>query len=310
MTWRSVVISKPAALKLENKALTVVQNGNKARLMLEDVSVIVLDHPQISLSGPLLSGCADAQVVVICVDAAHLPNGLLLPFLPHSRALKVMKAQLALKQPTRKRLWQRIIRGKILNQAVVLAQSGQHAASALLQQMAADTRSGDPENHEAKAAQAYFRALFHSGFHRGQSRFYNASLNYGYAVIRAALARTLVTYGFLPAFGLFHHNEQNAFNLADDLIEPYRPLLDAWLLAHYPEEPCRDLLPSDKATLVALLHQDVSVECHVQTEKCTLLASIDANVASLASIVVQGKAVSTLVLPMKLSTAVVCDDAS
>lgn len=309
MTWRSVVISKPAALRLENKALTILQNGNKARLMLEDVSVLVLDHPQISISGPLLSACATAQVVVICVDAAHLPNGLLLPFSPHSRALKVMTAQLALNQPNRKRLWQRIIRGKITNQAAVLAQAGQHSAAALLRQLAADTRSGDPDNHEAQAAQVYFRGLFHAGFHRSQSRFYNAALNYGYAVMRAALARTLVAYGFLPAFGLFHHNEQNAFNLADDLIEPYRPLLDAWLLGHYPEEPNRELQPSDKANLVALLHQDVAVEGHAQAEKCTLLAAIDATVASLSSILMLGKAVTTLVLPTTLSAAAaVADD--
>lgn len=308
MTWRSVIISKPAALLLENKALKVVQGNDKARLMLEDVSVIVLDHPQISISGPLLSACAEAQVVVICVNAAHLPNGVLLPFLPHSRALKVMTAQLALNQPTRKRLWQRIIRGKIGNQATVLTQAGQVGAAALLRQLAADTRSGDSDNHEAQAAHAYFRGLFQTGFHRAQSRFYNAALNYGYAVMRAALARTLVSYGFLPAFGLFHHNEQNAFNLADDLIEPYRPLLDAWLLAHYREEPNRDLQPNDKATLVALLHQDVTVEGHAQAGKCTLLAAIDAMVASLSSIVMLNKGVNALVLPLALSAMISADD--
>lgn len=308
MSWRSVVISNPAALTLENRALTVQQDGNKARLMLEDLSVIVLDNPQISVSGPLLSACAEAQVVVIVVDGAHLPNGVLLPFLPHSRALKVMSAQLTIKQPLRKSLWQRIIRAKIGNQASVLTGVGQDVAAALLRQLAAETHSGDVDNHEAKAAQVYFRSLFNADFHRDQSRFYNAALNYGYAVIRAALARTLLAHGFLPAFGLFHHNEQNAFNLADDLIEPYRPLLDSWLLAHYPDEPNRDLEPRDKATLIALLHQDVVVDGHIQAGKCTLLATIDATVSSLSSIVLLGKAITTLVLPVTLSAVVVTAD--
>jgi CRISPR-associated protein Cas1 len=124
--WRSVVITSPTALALQDRALTIRQGDRDARVMLEDISVLVLDHMQITLTAPLLAACADAQIAVLTVGATHLPNGVLLPYLPHSRALKVMMAQLAVSQPGRKRLWQRIVRFKILNQATVLASIGRH----------------------------------------------------------------------------------------------------------------------------------------------------------------------------------------
>ena len=311
MGWRSVVIANPAALTLEDRALAIAQGENTARVMLEDISVLVLDHPQISLTAPLLSACAEAQIAVLTVNASHLPNGVLLPYLPHSRALKVMSAQLAQSLPDKKRLWQRIVQFKIRNQAAVLTRAAQADDARRLQQIARDVRSGDPDNCEAQAAQIYFRGIFNPQFHRGQSRFHNAALNYGYAVVRAAIARTLTGYGFLPAFGLFHRSEQNAFNLADDLIEPYRPLVDAGVLAHYPEEPDRDLEPADKARLVALLHDDVTLSSHsAEDGNCTLLAAIEATVSGLSSIVLQDAPHERLALPrLAIATAAADDDA-
>lgn len=298
MSWRSVVIANPAALTLEDRALTIAQGGNTARVMLEDINVLVLDHPQISLTAPLLSACAEAQIAVLTVNDSHLPNGVLLPHLPHSRALKVMTAQLALSQPARKRLWQRIVQFKIRNQSALLARVDKGDDARRLQQLARDVRSGDPDNYEAQAAQVYFRSLINPQFNRTQIRFYNAALNYGYAVVRASIARTLTSYGFLPAFGLFHHSEQNAFNLADDLIEPYRPLVDATVLTHYPEEPDRDLAPTDKARLVALLHEDVTLSSHsAEDGRCTLLAAIETTISGLSGIVLQDAPHERLALP-------------
>lgn len=309
MGWRSVVIANPAALTLEDRALSITQNGNTARVMLEDISVLVLDHPQISLTAPLLSACAGAQIAVVTVDGSHLPNGVLLPYLPHSRALKVMTAQLALTQPARKRLWQRIVKFKIRNQAALLSRTDQNDDARRLHQLADDVRSGDPDNCEAQAAQIYFRGIFNPHFHRGQSRFHNAALNYGYAVVRAAIARTLTGYGFLPAFGLFHHSEQNAFNLADDLIEPYRPLVDAAVLAHYPEEPDRDLQPADKGRLVALLHEDVTLSSHsAEDGRCTMLAAIETTVSGLSGIVLQDAPHERLALPLLETDTLSPDD--
>ena len=282
MTWRSVVIANPARLKLKHQALHVEQDSGSVTVPLEDIAVLVLDHSQITLTAQLLSACAGQQIAVITVDSSHTPNGVLLSYLPHSRALKVMRAQLALGLPARKRLWQSITQRKILNQAYLLTKQGHADASKHLQAMAAAVRSGDPDNFEAHAAQVYFCALFGEKFIRAQNRFYNAALNYGYSILRSALARSLVSYGFLPAFGLHHRSEQNAFNLADDLIEAYRPVVDAHVLAHYPYEPERELEPTDKSTLVSLLHLDAPrLDETGHAGSSTLLALIDATVVSL-----------------------------
>lgn len=279
MGWRSVVISNPAQLDFHLRALRVRQDGNTAHVPLEDISILLIEHPQVTLTSALLSALADAQVAVLTIGADHHPNGVLLPYLPHSRALKVMRAQLDTSQPAQKRLWQTIVQQKIRNQAAVLARHANAGRDirALLA-MADDVRSGDTDNLEGLAAQRYFRALWGDDFTRNQPRFVNAALNYGYAVVRAAIARSLVAYGFLPAFGIHHRSEQNAFNLADDLIEPYRPLVDAHVLKSWPLEPERELSPKDKQHLIGLLHRDITTT----TARQTLLAAVDSSVVSLS----------------------------
>lgn len=279
MGWRSVVIGNPAQLDFHQRALRVRQDGNTAHVPLEDISIVLIEHPQVTLTSALLSALADAQIAVLTIGADHHPNGVLLPFLPHSRALKVMRAQLGTSHPTQKRLWQTIVQQKIRNQAAVLAQhaNADRDTRALLA-MAEEVRSGDTDNLEGQAAQRYFRALWGDDFTRNQPRFVNAALNYGYAVVRAAIARSLVAYGFLPAFGIHHRSEQNAFNLADDLIEPYRPLVDAHVLNGWSLEPERELAPKDKQHLIALLHRDITTT----TARQTLLAAIDSTVVSLS----------------------------
>ncbi len=283
MAWRSVVITRPARLKLAQKALAVEQDDGDVRIPLEDISILVIDQPQVSLTAQLLSACAAQQIAVITVDETHTPNGVLLPHLPHSRALKVMRAQLEMSQPLKKQLWRGIVRRKLLNQADVLHEQGHEAASRRLRQLASEVRSGDAGHAESQGAQVYFRHLFGVGFSRAQERFHNAALNYGYSVIRSLLARNLVAYGFLTAFGLHHHSEQNAFNLADDLIEPFRPILDAHVLAHdQPDMEERELTREDKAYLVGILHEDVITHDNDGTTgKSTLLAAAEATVISL-----------------------------
>jgi CRISPR-associated protein Cas1 len=298
MGWRSVVIANPASLTVHDKALSITQGDNTARVMLEDISVLVLEHAQINLTASLLSACAEAGVAVLTVNASHLPNGALIPYLPHSRGLKVMTAQLELPLPLKKRLWQRIVRQKINNQAALLIRAGKNDDSKRLLQLAGNVRSGDPDNNEAKAAQLYFRALYGPQFHRNQERFFNSAMNYGYAVVRAAIARTLTVYGFLPAFGLFHHSEQNPFNLADDIIEPYRPIVDSEIISHFPEEPHDDLEPPDKVKLVSILHGEVVLSSHLSSEgRCTLLAAVEATVSGLSSITLQNVPIEHLALP-------------
>ncbi|WP_298219787.1 type II CRISPR-associated endonuclease Cas1 [Halothiobacillus sp.] len=284
MAWRSVVITQPSRLRLEQNGLVVEQDEGKLRIPLEDISVLVIDQPQVSLSAKLLSACASGQIAVITVDDKHLPNGVLLPHLPHSRALKIMRAQLDMSLPRRKQLWRGIVQRKLLNQAEVLAWQGHVTASCHLQRLAKSVRSGDAGHAESHGAQVYFRHLFGAGFSRAQERFHNAAFNYGYSVIRSTLARNLVAYGFLTAFGLHHSSEQNAFNLADDLIEPFRPILDAHVLTYAkPDTSERELTREDKAHIVSVLHQDVLVHLSdASTGKSTLLAAAESVVISLS----------------------------
>jgi len=260
MAWRSVMITQPARLKLEQRALVVEQTEGTVRVPLEDISVLIIDQPQVLLSASLLSACASAQIAVITVGEDHHPNGVLLPHQPHSRALKVIRAQLALTLPRKKRLWQAIVQRKLCNQADLLGQLGHTRAALTLNHLAQRVRSGDAGNAEAHGAQVYFKAVFGHGFSRAQTRWHNAALNYGYSVVRSALARNLVAYGFITAIGLHHSSEQNAFNLADDLIEPFRPLIDAHalaLIAAQGAEPSPELSRTDKAHMVQILHEDI-----------------------------------------------------
>lgn len=281
MSWRSVVISSPSYLKLKDRALTVERTGEVIKIPLEDISVILLDGRQITLTAPLLSACADFKITVLTIGEDHHPNGVFVPFLPHSRAVQILRLQIAQSLPRKKKLWQTIVKQKIHNQAACLTLHGCDEVARKLMSLAESVNSGDTTNQEAIAAQLYFVALFGSGFTRSQEGRINAMLNYGYAVIRAALARELVCYGFLPALGLHHASERNSFNLADDLIEPFRPLVDAHCLSLLVggEE---SLSQRDKAALVGFLHKDITtVETTGQITERSVLAAGSALVISL-----------------------------
>ena len=276
MTWRSLMISRPAALRREKFALLIEQEQD-ARVPFEDIAIIVLNHREITLTHSVLSACAEYGIGLFSTGPTHHPNGVFLPFLPHSRATRMLRLQLALGRPAAKRAWQTIIQAKIQNQANCLKLANK-PGSDKLESMARRVRSGDPDNLESQASAVYFRALYGNDFHRGQPRWINAALDYGYAVLRAAIARGLVAHGFLPALGLFHASEQNAFNLADDLIEPYRPLADLHVSKHSLGHGVDDLLPTDKVPLVSLLNVDMA------TPRGTMsaLTSIEQAVESLA----------------------------
>ena len=296
MTWRSVMISRPAVLKRDQFALRIEQERD-ARVPFEDIAVIVLDHPGITLTHPVLAACGEYGIALFSTGPTHHPNGVFLPFLPHSRGTRMLRRQLALPRPAAKRAWQTIIQRKIVNQAACLELAG-CAGAAPLDAFARRVRSGDPDNLESQAASVYFRALFGDGFHRRQPRWLNAALDFGYAVFRAAIARGLVAHGFLPAFGLFHASEQNAFNLADDLIEPYRPLVDLHVAQHTVGHQYDDLLPADKAALVSLLNVDLAMPRGTMSA----LSSIEHAVESLAR-VMEGSPTDALELPQLVGLA-------
>lgn len=275
MGWRSVMISRPAKLRREHFSL-VIEQEQTAFVPFEDIAVIVLNHREINLTHPVLSACAEYGIGLYATGHNHQPSGVFLPFLAHSRTTRLMRKQLDLAKPLAKQAWANIVRRKIENQAQCLHLCARKGVERL-NSYANRVRSGDVENLEGQAAAFYFVQLFGPGFVRADERWVNAALDYGYAVFRGAIARGLVAHGLHPPLGLFHASEQNAFNLADDLIEPFRPLVDLHVYKH-PASAEGELSPQDKASLVALLNVDVGMP----QGKMSALSAIEYAVESLA----------------------------
>lgn len=271
MVWRSVVVSQPAKLRRERYSL-VVEQTQAARVPFEDIAVIVLNHREITLTHPVLSACGEYGIGLFSTGDNHQPNGVFTPFLSHSRATRMLRLQLDIDRPRAKRAWAQIVKAKIANQAACLTLAGKAGADRL-QSYARRVRSGDTGRMEAQAAAYYFPQLFGRSFDRSQENWINSALDYGYAVLRGAIARGLVAHGLLPSVGLFHSSEQNAFNLADDLIEPFRPLVDLHVAEHLrpADDGSQELSSADKVALVALLNADV----RMPRGEMTVLAAIE-----------------------------------
>ena len=206
---------------------------------------------------------------------------------------RILRLQLDIDRPTAKRAWAEIVKVKIANQAACLRLAGKVDADRL-DSYARRVRSGDSENVEAQASAFYFPLLFGTGFNRAQEGWINAALDYGYAVLRGAIARGLVAHGLLPSIGLFHRSEQNAFNLADDLIEPFRPLVDLHVFKHRPSvaNEAAELAPADKVALVGLLNADM----RMPRGDMTVLAAVEQATEALVRLY-DGGAESVLELP-------------
>lgn len=289
VTWRSVVISRPAKLRREQFRLAIEQEQT-AFVPFEDIAVIVLNHREITLTHPVLSACGEYGISLFATGDTHHPSGVFLPFLSHSRATRWMRLQLDLPRPVAKQTWATIVRQKIANQAACLHLTVREGADRL-DSYARRVRSGDVGNLEGQADAFYFVQLFGKGFHRKQVRFANAALDYGYAVLRGTIARGLVAHGLMPSIGLFHASEQNAFNLADDVIEPFRPVVDLFVAKHM-SLAGDELNPQDKAVLVGLLNVDVGMP----RGKMSVLSAIEHSIESLARIY-DGGSESLLELP-------------
>jgi CRISPR-associated protein Cas1 len=251
-------------------------------LPLEDIAVIVLESPEITLTAALLSACMDDGVAVVTCNATHIPNGVMQPFLAHSRQSKVACVQMSWSDPLRKRLWQQIVQAKITNQARCLEHCRGEGAAQRLFALVKQVQSGDPNNIEAQAAREYWQRLFEKGFIRGSEDSVNAALNYGYAVIRAFVARSQVAYGLLPVFGIHHQSELNAFNLTDDVMEVFRPMADALVFQMQADKELSDdgrLSISNRQKLANL----GASQCLIEKQKHNLMNACDRMAAGLVS---------------------------
>ncbi len=265
MIARVVDVSHPSHIRLEKRHLLVEQGGVVAgRVPIEDLGFLLLDGHQITLSQEVLAACADNNVAVLITDGRHLPASMLLPFSGNALSGKIMRQQVEASMPVKKQCWQQTVAAKLKAQAHTLAavkndRPSKKTVSKLLE-LASEVKSGDPDNREAVGAAIYFTALFGEDFIRDRDcPGTNRLLNYGYAVLRAAVARALVGAGLHPAFGVNHHNQYDAFTLADDAMEPLRPIVDLAVLAAareaHPLQP--EFGPPIKRQLVSWIHEDV-----------------------------------------------------
>lgn len=226
MAWRVVAIENPARLSLRDNQLVIAQDV-EATLPIEDLDTLVLDSYGITTTANLLTALATKSTTTVICDEKHLPASVLLPYSQHSRQAKVSRQQLAMSQPLKKQLWQHVVEQKIVNQADVLRMVGLDDMS--IRKHASDVKSGDTSNRESIAARIYFDQLLDDATRR-KPIWHNAALNYGYAIVRSHIARHIAARGLIASQGIFHHNELNSFNLADDLIEPYRAAVDLYVL--------------------------------------------------------------------------------
>ena len=286
MAWRGLHISASARLSLERANLKVVQDDDTKLFPIEDISWIILDTKKISLTASLLSLCAEKGVVVIVSDDKHIPCGVLLPFNAHFRQLDVTQQQMSASTSLKQNLWQSIVRAKITNQAQVLRESQREGLVAkekaeILQSMTRVVKTGDKSNVEARAARFYWSALFDDFARNDSSDVRNAMLNYGYAILRSALARFLAVSGLLPFLGVHHRSLSNPFNLADDLIEVYRPWVDALALSLARERAFSkkkgELLLDDRRRLASVL----TLTADMEGQRLSLLNAMERSVDSL-----------------------------
>ena len=222
-----LVIKLPEVEKAENLTDDFKKSTEITR-PIEDIGVVVLDHKQITITSGVLEALLENNCAVITCDSHSLPVGLLLPLTGNSTQNERFRNQINASQPLRKQLWQQTIQSKIRNQAKVL-ELCTHTETGCMLAWANDVRSGDPDNLEARAAVYYWKGLFGqiNGFIRERDGVCpNNLLNYGYAILRAVVARSLVASGLLPTLGIHHHNRYNAYCLADDIMEPFRPYID------------------------------------------------------------------------------------
>lgn len=286
MIKRTVEISTDGCyVHQKHSQLVIEKNGEKfGSVPIEDLAVLIIDSNQITLSSGLITSLAESNIAVVFTDAKHLPVSLSLPLTSNTIQSKILAQQIAVSLPQKKRLWSNIVSAKISNQSKSLFKCGKDGTS--LREISKNIPSGDPKNLEAFAARIYWRKLFGDDFRRNRENpDANVLLNYGYAIVRASVARAIVGTGLHPSFGVHHKNQYNPFPLADDLVEPLRPFIDVkvfsivqkTLATDSDEELIFDLNRELKAKLLETLAED----CIFDGRKQPLLVATQLYAASI-----------------------------
>jgi CRISPR-associated protein Cas1 len=274
MIKNTLCFSNPAYLSLRDKQLVIkmpevekssvpdsFKKDSEITRPIEDLGVVILENRQITITSGAIEALLENNCAVITCDSKNMPVGLMLPLCGNSIQNERFRKQIDASLPLQKQLWQQTVANKINNQATVLEKHTREETKCM-RIWSTQVRSGDPDNLEARAAAYYWRCMFPNitGFTRGKDDGYpNNFLNYGYAILRAIIARSLVCNGLLPTLGIHHHNRYNAYCLADDIMEPYRPFVDEIVIGIVNEYPDKGLTNNVKRRLLSIPTIEVSI---------------------------------------------------
>lgn len=287
MITKTLYVGNPAKLHLRMSQLVLQRPEDpdtEHSTPLEDVGIVILDNPQIIITQALIAEMLAQNIALISCNPQHLPTGLMLNLQSHKLQSARFQSQIAASEPLKKQLWQQTVQAKIRNQAALLQTL--HKPFAPLLRWAEEVRSGDPDNKEARAAVYYWKHLFEENiaFSRSPDGLPpNNLLNYAYAIVRAMVARSLVGSGLLPTLGIFHRNQYNAYCLADDIMEPYRPFADALVIRLLKQQP--DLIESLEQLTPPLKRELLDIATHdvwLKKQRSPMMVAIQHTTASLA----------------------------
>lgn len=261
MLKRALVFSSPMILSLKNQQLVVAYKDSpdeKRTIPIEDVGVVLLENQQTSITLPLLNALAESEVQVVICNSKGMPSAMIQSMNSNNLQGETLRNQIACGEVLKKQLWKQVVEAKIKNQASLLNSVGEDGN--VLKPFYSNVRSGDVDNREGIAARIYFQRLFGDSFVRNRDESgINAMLNYGYSILRAATCRAIISSGLMPAIGIYHHNRSNAYPLADDLMEPFRPFVDGVvydLAMHGKNELTKEV----KGELISVLYADTMYE--------------------------------------------------
>lgn len=260
MIKRTLMFTLPAYLSLKDNQIVIQLKGSEQTVSrpIEDIGVVVVENAQVNLSVPLLNALVENNVSVVFCDSKQMPKSMLMSLDGNTTLQESYRYQIDASQPTKKQLWKQLVESKIRNQAILLRKLDKDAD--VLKPYYMNVKSGDVDNREGLASRVYWPLLMGNDFRREREGVPpNQLLNYGYSILRAAVARALIGSGLYPAFGLFHRNRYNAFPLADDVMEPYRPFVDEIVYHLYFDGATSELDKQSKGELLRILFADVQM---------------------------------------------------
>lgn len=284
MAFRTILIEKARRINLDLNSIVVNYDDKDFNINLDEISVIVFDDPMCLISLKLLSKMCEKGITIVLTDYSHNPVGTMVSYQRHARAPKKLKSQLSWNENEINFLWKNIIKGKINNQIKTLLKLSKKDKIELLEKYITEMKENDSSNREGLAARTYFKELFSDTFKRFDKDIINYCLNYIYQVIRAKISQEIVSLGYITQLGINHKSEYNYFNLSDDLIEPYRPIVDYYVYEILKNNEEDYLTPQLKRNLLNILNEEI----YLDKQKMKIVISIQFYIQNLMSFMENG----------------------